>query len=129
MPHRTLTAIETLETRLSRDDGLPAEDRINLQTALTTLHYRLECEKKAEAQKARMMGLLNVLIGLFSALSVTFFLANRGSGTNEYVWIVFGLAAFTLVLVAAKLLYLKKVPRLREVIEEQFSSENPVKSN
>jgi len=122
MPHRTLSAIETLESRLARDDSLPHEDRITLQTKLTNLQYRLDCQKKLEAQKARVTGLLNVLIGLFAVLTVAFFLANRGSGANEYDWLVVGLAAFTVVLVATKRIYRKKVVRLKEVIEEEFSS-------
>ena len=84
MPHRTLADIETLESRLARGDSLTPEDHINLQTELTNLRYHLNCEKKLEAEKARITGLLNVLIGLFAALTVEFFLANRGSGTNDY---------------------------------------------
>ena len=120
---------ETLEIRLNRDDSLSPDDSINLQTELTNLHYRLDCEKKLEAQKARLADLLNVLFGLFVALTVLFFLTNRGSGKDENIWIVLGLGAFTLVLVAAKRIYLKKVAKLKEVIEEKFSSENLVKSN
>ncbi len=85
MPQRTLTAIETSESRLARDDGLRPKDRITLQTELTNLQYRLDCETKLEAQKARVTSLLNTLIGLFAALTVAFFVANLGSGTNAYV--------------------------------------------
>ncbi len=95
MPNRTLTAIESLELRLALDDGLPHEDRINLQAELTNLHCRLDCEKKLEAQKSRVTGLLNVLIGLFAALTFVFFLANRGSGTNAYLSVVFGLGGLS----------------------------------
>ena len=55
---------ETLEIRLNRDDSLSPDDSINLQSELTNLHYRLESEKKLEVQKARLTGLLNVLIGM-----------------------------------------------------------------
>ena len=44
MPNRTLTAIESLELRLALDDGLPHEDRINLQAELTNLQLHLRVE-------------------------------------------------------------------------------------
>ena len=90
---------------------------------------RADLYKKLEAQKARMTGVLNALVGLFSALTLVFFLANRGSGTNEHIWIVVGLLTFTLVLVGFRRVYLRKVANLREIIEEELSSGNLVKSN
>ena len=99
------------------------------QTELTSLHYRLDCEKKLEAQKARVTGLLNVLIGLFACLTALFFVANRGSGTNAYLWVVFGLGVFTIVLFGAKWAFLRKAAKLMKIIDEEFSSENLVKSD